>query len=31
MIVNSERKKEAINIVDSPKKLVWSFTVLFLG
>ena len=24
-------KKETINIVDTPKKLVWSFTVLFLG
>ena len=25
-----QKKKEAIKIVDTPKKLVWSFTVLFL-
>ena len=26
-----QKKKEAIKIVDTPKKLVLSFTVLFLG
>ena len=25
-----QKKKEAIKIVDTPKKLVWSFTVFFL-
>ena len=25
-----KKKREAIKIVDTPKKLVWSFTVLFL-
>ena len=25
-----QKKREAIKIVDTPKKLVWSFTVLFL-
>ena len=30
-VLNSKKKtKEAIKIVDTPKKLVWSFTVLFL-
>ena len=26
-----QKKKEAIKIVDTPKKLILSFTVLFLG
>ena len=27
---NQQKKKEAIKIVDTPKKLEWSFTALFV-
>ena len=31
ILIKQQKKKEAIKIVDIPKKMVSSFTVLFLG